>query len=191
VPEIAEHTFAWAMDRLIAGYAVGSSDGDETVALALPDMHIAPLDGVHGPQAALVGALDALLVEVDAWSRAGSAPRAASAWAAGSSSASKHCSRSIQPTARHARRRRSCCASCARWPTNRARRPGSAARLRGRARRAARPARRACRKQQRFLLGGITFCGMVPQRSIPFEVVAVLASTMASSRVAAATADST
>ncbi|HSE12671.1 MAG TPA: exodeoxyribonuclease V subunit gamma, partial [Rudaea sp.] len=71
VPAIAEHTFAWAMDRLIAGYAVGSPDGDETTALVLPDAHIAPLGGVHGPQAALVGALDALLVEVDAWSRAG------------------------------------------------------------------------------------------------------------------------
>src|SRR5262249_13705885 len=29
-------------------------------------------------------------------------------------------------------------------------------------------------ERQRFLLGGVTFCGMVPQRSIPFRVVAVL-----------------
>ena len=29
-------------------------------------------------------------------------------------------------------------------------------------------------ERQRFLLGGVTFCGMVPQRSIPFDVVAVL-----------------
>ena len=29
-------------------------------------------------------------------------------------------------------------------------------------------------EQQRFLMGGVTFCGMVPQRAIPFKVVAVL-----------------
>ena len=29
-------------------------------------------------------------------------------------------------------------------------------------------------ERQRFLMGGITFCGMVPQRAIPFDMVCVL-----------------
>ena len=32
----------------------------------------------------------------------------------------------------------------------------------------------AAPERQRFLMGGITFCGMVPQRAIPFEVICVL-----------------
>ncbi len=174
VPAIAEHTFAWAMDRMIAGYAVGSSDSGETVALALPDMHIAPLDGVHGPQAALVGALDALLVEVDAWSRAGATPRVASAWAAWFEQRFDALF-SIDPTDREAREAK---AFLLRFVRAIADEPGESGldplldfavvrdvlldRL------------DAVPEQQRFLLGGVTFCGMVPQRSIPFDVVAVL-----------------
>jgi exodeoxyribonuclease V gamma subunit len=174
VPAIAEHTFAWAMDRMIAGYAVGSSDSDETVALALPDMHIAPLDGVHGPQAALVGALDALLIEIDAWSRAGATPRAASAWAAWFEQRFDALF-SIDPTDREAREAK---AFLLRFVRAIADEPGESGldplldfavvrdvlldRL------------DAVPEQQRFLLGGVTFCGMVPQRSIPFDVVAVL-----------------
>ena len=174
VPAIAEHTFAWAMDRMIAGYAVGSSDGEETAALALPDMHIAPLDGVHGPQAALVGALDTLLVEVEAWTRAGAMPRAASAWAAWFEQRLDALF-SIDPTDREAREAK---AFLLRFVRALADEPGEngidpeldfavvrdvlLARL------------EAVPEQQRFLLGGVTFCGMVPQRSIPFDVVAVL-----------------
>jgi len=174
VPAIAEHTFAWAMDRLIAGYAVGSSDEDETVALALPDIHIAPLDGVHGPQAALVGALDALLVEIDAWSRAGATPRAVSAWSAWFEQRLDALF-SIDPTDREAREAK---AFVLRFVRAIADEPGESGldpvldfavvrdvlldRL------------DAVPEQQRFLLGGVTFCGMVPQRSIPFDVVAVL-----------------
>jgi exodeoxyribonuclease V gamma subunit len=174
VPAIAEHTFAWAMDRIIAGYVVGSADGDETVALALPDVHIAPLDGVHGPQAALVGALDALLVEVDAWTRAGAAPRSASAWSAWFEQRLDALF-SIDPTDREAREAK---AFLLRFVRAVADEPGESGLdplldfavvrdvLLGRL--------DAVPEQQRFLLGGVTFCGMVPQRSIPFDVVAVL-----------------
>jgi len=174
VPAIAEHTFACAMDRLIACYAVGSADGDGTVALALPDMHVAPLDGVHGPQAALVGALDTLLVEVDAWTRAGAAPRNASAWAAWFEQRLDALF-SIDPTDRETREAK---AFLLRFVRAVADEPGESGLdplldfavvrdvLLGRL--------DAVPEQQRFLLGGVTFCGMVPQRSIPFDVVAVL-----------------
>ncbi|MFZ9364173.1 MAG: hypothetical protein ACO25T_11145, partial [Arenimonas sp.] len=29
-------------------------------------------------------------------------------------------------------------------------------------------------ERQKFLMGGVTFCGMVPQRAVPFRMIAVL-----------------
>ena len=174
VPAIAEHTFAWAMDRLIAGYVVGSADAEETIALSLPDLHVAPLDGVHGPQAALVGALDSLLVEIDAWSRAGATPRAASVWTTWFEQRLDALFW-IDPTDREAREAR---AFLLRFVRAIADEPGESgldpmldfAVVRD----VLRDRLDAVPEQQRFLLGGVTFCGMVPQRSIPFAVVAVL-----------------
>ena len=174
VPAIPEHTFAWAMDRLIAGYAVGSSEGDETVALALPDGNVAPLDGVHGPQAALVGALDSLLVEIDAWSGAGSVPRAASGWASWLEQRIDALFW-IDPTDPEAREAK---AFLLRGVRAIADEPGESeldpALDYAVVREVLIDRLGAVPEHQRFLLGGVTFCGMVPQRSIPFEVVAVL-----------------
>ncbi|HSC11012.1 MAG TPA: exodeoxyribonuclease V subunit gamma [Rhodanobacteraceae bacterium] len=174
VPAIAEHTFAWAMDRMIAGYAVGSPEGEETAALALPDLHIAPLDGVHGPQAALVGALDALLIEVEAWTGAGALPRPASAWAAWLEQRLDALF-SIDPTDREAREAKAFLLRFARAIADEPGESGLDPVLDFSVVREALLDRLdAVPEQQRFLLGGVTFCGMVPQRSIPFDVVAVL-----------------
>ena len=64
VPGIHEHTYAWGMDRMLAGYVMGDAEPDalgNTAAWQLPDGELWPVDGVHGPQAASLGALDRLL----------------------------------------------------------------------------------------------------------------------------------
>jgi exodeoxyribonuclease V gamma subunit len=171
VPPIAEHTFAWAMDRLLAGYVFGAAGA----AVDLADgSRIAPVEGVRGPQAALVGALDALLVELQAWCDLAAAPRRASEWAQ-ALEMRLDASFRIDPTDAQAREAR---ALLLRFVRAIATEPADSGldplldfavvrdvllrRLDG------------VPERQRFLLGGVTFCGMVPQRSIPFRVVAVL-----------------
>ncbi len=172
VPPIAEHTHAWAMDRLLAGYVFGA-DGDE--ALDLPDgQRVVPVDGVHGPQAALLGALDRLLVELREASADGDTPRHASEWA--ERFEQRIAALFLIPLADT--EGRSALATLLQFVRSIADEPADSgldplldfsvvrelllSRLDG------------VPERQRFLLGGITFCGMVPQRAIPFEVVAVL-----------------
>jgi len=176
VPAINEHTFAWAMDRLIAGYVMADgshADRDRSVRLA-DGCELAPLSGVHGPSAEALGALDRLLQEIQAWCGLGYASHSATQWA------------HELDTRLHAMLRIDASDNAARdaWQTLVATLHGLvgepqivdedpelhfsvvrdliAERL------------QAVPEQQRFLLGGITFCGMVPQRAIPFKVIAVL-----------------
>jgi exodeoxyribonuclease V gamma subunit len=175
VPPIEAHSFAWGMERLLAGYLVGAGTGDAIDVLDLPDAaQVAPVPGVHGPQAALLGAFDTLLLELAEAASDADQARPASAWA-------ERFERRIDalfrvdagdPDGREA------LASLRRFVRALADEPAACgldpeldfgvvrdillAQLDGV------PAR------QRFLLGGVTFCGMVPQRAIPFRVVAVL-----------------
>ncbi|UGB38405.1 exodeoxyribonuclease V subunit gamma [Frateuria soli] len=174
VPAIEETTFAWGVDRLLAGYAMGSDAAGQGEAWNLPDGELWPVEGVHGPQAQVLGALDRLLLELAALQRDALQPRSASAWAARleqsldalfridarDSQAVEALSllrRFIHATAAET-------ADCGLDPML----DFAVVRDVLRERLAAAPER------QRFLLGGVTFCGMVPQRAIPFEVVAVL-----------------
>lgn len=174
VPAIEETTFAWGMDRLLGGYAMGDDAAGQGGAWALPDGELWPVEGVRGPQAQVLGALDRLLLELAALQRDALQPRTASAWAARleqlldalfridprdgqAAEALSLLRRFIQATAAEA-------ADCGLDPTL----DFAVVRDVLRERLAAAPER------QRFLLGGVTFCGMVPQRAIPFDVVAVL-----------------
>lgn len=171
VPAIDDYTFAWGMDRLLAGYVLGGEGGD---AWALPDGEIAPVEGVHGPQAAILGALDRLLLELSALHREAQQPRSASAWGArlenlldalfrvdqrdrAAVEAQALLRRFIQATALET-------AASGLDPQL----DFAVVREVLNERLAAAPER------QRFLIGGVTFCGMVPQRAIPFRVIAVL-----------------
>jgi len=175
VPAIAEHTFAWAMDRMLAGYVIGSSGDDEARAIALPDASaIVPVDGMHGPQAALLGALDSLLVELQAWCAFGQAPRRAAEWALQLEQRVESLF-DVDPTERDAREAKAYVLRFIRALASEPAESGldplldfSVVRdvLLGRL--------DAVPERQRFLLGGVTFCGMVPQRAIPFEIIAVL-----------------
>jgi exodeoxyribonuclease V gamma subunit len=174
VPAIEETTFAWGMDRLLAGYAMGDDAARQGEAWMLPDGELWPVEGVRGPQAQVLGALDRLLLELAALQRDAAQPRTASAWAtrleqlldalfridtreAQAVEALSLLRRFIQATAAET-------ADCGLDPLL----DFAVVRDVLRERLAAAPER------QRFLLGGVTFCGMVPQRAIPFEVVAVL-----------------
>ncbi|MEO7916590.1 MAG: exodeoxyribonuclease V subunit gamma, partial [Dokdonella sp.] len=174
-PPIAEHTFAWGMDRMLAGYVMGTEGGDEPSVLTLPDkVQLAPLEGIHGPQAVLLGALDRLLLELAAWSAFASSVLPASDWSERLEQRFESLFQ-IDPTDRDARDVRSqilgFIRAIASEPADSELDPPlhfSVVRevLLGRL--------GAVASHQRFLMGGMTICGMVPQRAVPFRVVAVL-----------------
>jgi exodeoxyribonuclease V gamma subunit len=171
VPAIDDYTFAWGMDRMLAGYAMGDEGGQ---AWALPDGEIAPVEGVHGPQATILGALDRLLLELAALHRDAQLPRSASAWGARLENLLDALFR-IDPRDRAAvdaigLLRRFIHATALETAASGLDPQLDFAVVREvlRERLAAAPER------QRFLIGGVTFCGMVPQRAIPFRVIAVL-----------------
>ncbi|HTA64655.1 MAG TPA: exodeoxyribonuclease V subunit gamma, partial [Xanthomonadaceae bacterium] len=173
VPPIAEHSFAWGMDRMLAGYAMGAIDDGDVVHLA-DGTAIAPLAGIAGPQAEALGALDAALVEFARWCELGARPLRAGAWAgllekrfdavfrvdpqdAAAREAGVQLRRAIRGVADEP-------GQCGLDPEL----EFAVVREVLRERMAATPERQA------FLAGGATFCGMVPQRAIPFRVIAVL-----------------
>ena len=173
VPAIAEHTHGWAMERMLAGYVFGG--GEEAPAVHLPDgSAIAPLDGVHGPQAALLGALDRLLVELREACADGGLQLRASEWA----QRLEQRINDVFLVAIDDGEGREALSTLLQFVRSLRDEPADGdldplldfsvvrevllAHLDG------------VPERQRFLLGGITFCGMVPQRAIPFEVVAVL-----------------
>ncbi len=176
VPELTEHSFGWALDRLLAGYVMADAGSDERQAsVTLADgVELAPLTGIDGPGASALGGLEALLREVQALADLAGRSLSASAWA--------------QTLERHVE------ALFRVDVTDHAARDAHTQLLRFIHAIASEPAVAgqdpvlafavvrdlllaqldAVPEQQRFLLGGITFCGMVPQRAIPFRFVAVL-----------------
>ncbi|MBN8726929.1 MAG: exodeoxyribonuclease V subunit gamma [Xanthomonadales bacterium] len=175
VPGIDAQTLAWGMDRLVAGYLVGAGEGDGMDLLELPDKaRVAPVSGVHGPQAALLGSFDTLLLELAEAADDAVGSRPASEWAERFERRIDTLFR-IEPGDREGHE---ALTSLRGFVRALASEPAAAdldpsldfsvvreillGRLDG------------VPEHQRFLLGGVTFCGMVPQRAIPFRMVAVL-----------------
>lgn len=176
VPPIAEHTFGWAMDRMVSGYLMAdAADAERQTSVRLPDgTELAPLTGIHGPAAGYLGALDHLLQEIQTLCDLAAESRRASDWAVELESRFEALFH-IDPMDRAAREAKSMVLGFIRAIASE---PAGAdedpmlhfsvvrdllvERLSG------------VPEHQRFLMGGITFCGMVPQRAIPFKVVAVL-----------------
>jgi len=175
VPALTEHTLAWGMDRLIGGYLFGALGEDESGAVALPDgTALAPLAGAGGSRAELLGRLDRLLRTLDAFLAFAAEPHSASEWAerlaervdelfeidrtdSAAVDALVQLKRLIAELASEP-------IACGLDPVL----DYSVVREVLSEKLAAVPER------QRFLMGGVTVCGMVPQRSIPFRMVAVL-----------------
>lgn len=175
-PPTVDHTFAWAMDRLLAGYVMADAPDDaRSVALDLPDgTRLLPLAGVQGPATASIGALDRLLCELQRWRDLTGRTLPASAWAnelqqridallradpddGDAVEALKTIGRAI--------------AHLAAEPAKAGLDPELHFAV---VRQLLLDALGSVPERQRFLMGGITFCGMVPQRAIPFDVVCVL-----------------
>lgn len=174
VPPIAEHTHAWAMDRMLAGYVFGTGGG-ELSAVALPDGGaVVPVGGVHGPQAALLGALDRLLLELREICADGARRLRAKDWAARLEQRIDALFL-VEPGDHDGREALGTLLQFVRGIADEPGEGGLDPELDfSVVREILRSRLDGVPERQRFLLGGVTFCGMVPQRAIPFEVVAVL-----------------
>ncbi len=168
VPDIAAHTLAWGMDRMLAGHVLGE------------DIDVAEqgFDGLWplsvGGDAESLGALDRLLLEIAALDRAARLPARASAWVARLQLMLDRLFAAGYPDddEREALLQLRACIQELASETAAAEldpeldftvvRDLLGKRL------------AAVSARQRLLLGGITFCGMVPQRAIPFRMIAVL-----------------
>jgi exodeoxyribonuclease V gamma subunit len=166
------HTFAWGLDRAMAGHVFGLR---EPTPLSLPDdARVLPGTGIDAGVAERLGRLHALLVELREWSALGRASLPPAAWQATltrrldalfDAAPGDGDARDALDTVR------GIVAELAEeWRDAGLERalPWAAVRDAVRAKLDAVPER------QRFLVGGLTFAGMVPQRAIPFRVVAVL-----------------
>jgi exodeoxyribonuclease V gamma subunit len=176
VPAIAEHTFAWAMDRLLAGYLMAdAANSDRQAAVILADgSELAPLTGIHGPAAEHLGALDQLLQEIQALCDLAERSLPASEWAQRLEARFDALFR-IDAMDREAREASTCIRQFIRALSAEPGNAGENPELHFSVVRDLLVERlEAAPERQRFLMGGITFCGMVPQRAIPFRLVAVL-----------------
>ena len=176
VPPISEHTFAWAMDRMIAGYLMSDApEADRDRAFNLPDHTVlAPVTGIHGPSAEALGALDRLLQQLQALLDLSSETRAASAWAQ-QLDQQLDALFTIDPRDKEAREA---------WDTLKRFVRAIETEPKGAhvdpvlhfsvVHDLLVDALGSVPERQRFLMGGVTFCRMVVQRAIPFRMVAVL-----------------
>lgn len=171
-PDDDTHSLAWGLDRALAGHVFG---GREPAVRTLPDgQRVLPLDGMDGGVAEVLGRAHALLLELREWVGLGAARLGPDEWATllqrrfeallgtpaldGEGREALDDAKSLVVALRDE------------W-----RDAGLEAPLRWAAvRDALLAALTAVPERQRFLVGGLTFCGMVPQRAIPFRVIAVL-----------------
>ncbi len=176
VPPIAAHTFGWAMERMLGGYLMADAeDADRQASVTLPDgSELVPLTAIHGPAASNLGALDQLLGEVQALCDLAGKRLPASAWAPLLERRFEAFFR-IDPADRAARDAQTLLLRFIRSLAGEPAAAGEDPLLHFAVVRDLLVERLAAvPERQHFLLGGVTFCGMVPKRAIPFQVVAVL-----------------
>lgn len=162
------HSFAFGFDRMLAGYLIGQEDADWLLG------DILPAHPVAGPDAQCLGALWTLIELLREWRSACGTPRSLSQWSHGlqgwidrlfaadrqdaeETEALNALQRLIAGLAREAQA--AGVDPAVDWVV---------------VREALRQGLDGIPERQPFLAGGVTFCGMVPQRAIPFGVVALL-----------------
>lgn len=168
------YSLAWGLDRLLASHIFGQPF-DPPQHIRLPDgSQSLPLPGVHNPDAAALGALDRLLCELQHWRELSRATHPASRWA---QLLAERLDALLQPAsddtiaqASHAAVHRAI-AQLALEPGLIGQDPALHFSV---VRHTLLEHLERPPERQRFLSGGITFCGMVPQRAIPFDMVCVL-----------------
>jgi exodeoxyribonuclease V gamma subunit len=168
---VATNSFAFGLDRMFAGYVLGNDTGE-----ALIDDCVLPAAPIMGPEVEVLGALDRLLQILRGLREGAREPRHAAAWSAwleqwvaslfvadptdlAESAALKEIKRLI-----------------AKVPADVNSAGNDVDPLLPFAvySEVLREALSDIPERQPFLAGGITFCGMVPQRAVPFKVVCIL-----------------
>ncbi|MEO6154899.1 MAG: exodeoxyribonuclease V subunit gamma, partial [Thermomonas sp.] len=172
LPDNPVHSFAWGVDRLLAAHVFGPVDD----AVLLPGgSSLLPAEAaIEGPQASELGALDSLLTLLAEWQRDATQPRLASAWA-------KRLELQLDALLRVPQQDapgnealgvlRSLVRDIADMPAKAGQDPQLEFAV---IRDVLQEGLQAVPARQRFLSGSMTVCGMVPQRAIPFRLVAVL-----------------
>ncbi len=176
VPPIREHTFAWALDRLLAGYLLPTSGNAAAAqAVTLPDgTRLLPVPGADGPAAAALGALDALLVELQRWLDLAHREQPLSAWTRALRERLAALWR-VDTDDADARSAEAAILRALGALDNDAAVAGLDPELHFRVLADLLQAALAkVPEQQHAAGGGITVCGMVPQRALPFAMVCVL-----------------
>lgn len=173
VPAREHNTMAWAMDRLLTSHVFGDESAEPVH--RFPDQSaVAPVPGVMGGAATALGAFDHLLQQVAILRADAAAMLTASAWAR---QLEERVDALLQenpddPGERDAMASlRALLRALANEPSDAGLDPSLPFPV---VRRWLEEKLDAVPARQRFLAGGITVCGMVPQRAIPFRVVAVL-----------------
>ena len=167
---------------MLAGYLMadaGVTDRQENIALA-DGCELAPLSGIEEPAAAHLGALDHLLREIEAFCTLARKPRRASEW----SDEIERLYSALFRIDTSDRETREAHGAVLRFIREIAGEPAEAGvdpqhcgdepQCTGKAASGAIWRLSAVPERQRFLMGGVTFCGMVPRRAIPFRMIAVL-----------------
>lgn len=175
VPACAEHGFAWAMDRMIAGYLASDEGADETRVLHLPDgTEMLPLAHLGANDAAALGALDALLQQARKMLALADSELPASEWVQYFDALCEALLR-VDMAEYAAQEAWQALKRVIAGLRNEPAMAGLNPRLHFRvAVDWLKSALQAVPERQPFLLGGVTFSGMVPQRAIPFRFIAVL-----------------
>lgn len=173
LPRVAEHTFAWGVDRMLAGYLMGEPGG--AACIELPDgSELALVDGIHGPQAAALGALDSLLVELADIHADRDRRMRASGWSQRLEARLDAMFR-VDADDRLALDAKALLLGFVRELASEPAQSGLDPELPFAVVRDLLIERLdSAPERQQFLMGGVTICGMVPQRSIPFRVIAVI-----------------
>lgn len=177
VPASPEFTFAWGMERLLAGYVFGQESPGRVLDMPGPaecdPRRLWPVEGIEGPQVQLLGALDSLLLKLASMHTEATIPRAASAWSAKLLGFVDDFFR-IDRRDREAREALATLRGLVEALTSDTVGAGDPELPFAVVREVLLERLSAVSDRQHLLMGGITFCGMVAARSLPFRVIAVL-----------------
>ena len=177
VPPTEEAGFAWGVERLLAGYVFGQEVPGQALSIPGPvgasGSRLWPVEGIEGPSAALLGGLDAFLCILASLHRDAAVARRASEWSARLLDLVDECFR-IDRRDRDAREALAALRSMVLALQSETEGAGDPELSFEVVREVLLERLCAVSERQHLLMGGITFCGMVAARALPFRVIAVL-----------------
>lgn len=169
LPAFAEHSLGWGMDRLLGGYVFGDSVSDDVA----KQVGLWPVEGVNGAEVEALGAMDRLLCQIDRICGLARSTQPLSRWRG---ELQALLSALFRPDLEdHAE----CEAMAALERTIESLKLGTSPEIDPEIdysvlRDLLNERLDAAPERQPYLIGGITFSGMVPQRSIPFRMIALI-----------------